>query len=86
MDYYFLNIEFVNQLTKLMMSAPQKAGQKPDTEKPSIKVDTNQNKKALITNVNKPSVIIFIGKVNKTNNGLITALIKPKITAVIKAA
>lgn len=66
-------------------SAPQKAGQNPATLKPLTTAEPNQNNKALITSVNSPSVKMFMGNVNKTSMGLISALIRPSIRAAIKA-
>ncbi len=83
---YFLINQLVTQETRHIIKAPQKAGQNPATVKPLTIVLVNQNKKALIKSVNKPKVSKLMGKVSKTSNGLIKALIIPKTKAAIKAA
>src|SRR3989339_1451640 len=85
-SYYFFNNPLTNQLTIDKINAPQNAGQKPATKKPSTKLATNQNSKAFITNVNSPSVKMFTGNVRITKTGFMTAFTKPKIKAAIKAA
>ena len=85
-SYYFFNNPLTSQLTTLIMSAPQNAGIKPITSKPSIKLATNQNRVAFITKVNKPKVIIVTGSVSITKIGLRIAFTKPKIKAVMTAA
>ena len=71
------NIEKIN--------AAQNAGQKPAILKPLIKLETNQNIKALITRVNNPKVKILIGKVKISISGRMIALTKPKTAEVISA-
>lgn len=58
------------------------AAQNPPTSKPLIILEANKTNNPLITKVNRPRVKILIGKVTKTKIGLMTALIKPKISAI----
>ena len=54
--------------------AAQKAGQKPFTANPLTIVEVSQKTKPLIIRVKKPRVKILIGRVSKTINGLMKAL------------
>ena len=65
--------------------ATQRAGQKPARAKPWMKLETNHTRRALIIKVNKPKERMLIGRVKIIKIGRTKALIKPKITATIKA-
>ncbi len=64
---------------------PRKAARIPETVKPSMKVEANQNKTAFITKVNRPRVNNVTGKVSKRRIGLTMALSTPKTKAAIIA-
>jgi hypothetical protein len=63
----------------------KKAVQKLEIVNPLTTAETSINTKALITNKNKPIVRTVSGKVNRINNGLTTALAKPRSRAAIRS-
>ena len=73
--------EVMIQLIMLIIRAPNKADQNPETAKPDITPDTIIKRKALITNVKSPRLSILIGNVIKNNIGLKKAFKIPKIAA-----
>jgi len=64
-------------------TAAKSAGTNPSITNPGTSLEVASKKRAFITNVNKPRVNILIGRVKIITNGLIKALIMPRIRATI---